>query len=231
MKKCPVCDRDMGKAYHGKKIRKKFCCKKCENFFNDHFCVMHRRGEYSNYCDKKLLKTADKFCSDKCKNEFFETGAKIFDIKECTKCFKNKAYTEYRFRSRGWKGPNGLYRQGYCRECENQRQKDKRDEDPIHRLFLLAKRRAKKDNLNFDLTESYIKSIWPKNNRCPVFDTEFKSGLSNKEKLPTIDKIIPKQGYVKNNVVIISFMANRMKSDIKDINMFKKLYEFYKNLI
>ena len=229
MKKCSVCDRQMGKAYHGKKIRKNFCCRKCEIFFKEHFCVMHRRGEYAGYCKNKLFKSVDKFCSDKCKNEFFQTGAKVFEVKECSKCFNEKPYIDYRFRGRGWKSPNGLFRQAACRNCENQKQKDKRDEDPVHRLFLLSKRRAKRDNLNFDLTKDYIKSIWPKNNKCPIFDTEFLSGIENKDKLPTIDKIIPLKGYIIGNVAIISFLANRMKSDIKDISSFKKLYDFYKN--
>ena len=229
MKKCPVCERQMGQAYHGKKIRKKFCCKKCEIFFKEHFCVMHRRGEFESYCDKILFNSAKKFCSQECKEEFYEKGNKVYEEKKCSKCFKIKGYIHYRFRGRGWKSSNGLYRQASCRDCENQRQKDKRDDNPIHRLFLLARRRAKRDNLDFNLTEDYIKSIWPKNNKCPIFDTEFLSGWENKKKLPTIDKVIPEKGYVIGNVAIISFLANQMKSDVKDIKLFNKLYEFYKN--
>ena len=37
------------------------------------------------------------------------------------------------------------------------KQKDQRKENPIHRLFLLSKRRAKNEDLEFDLTEDYIK--------------------------------------------------------------------------
>jgi hypothetical protein len=53
------------------------------------------------------------------------------------------------------------------------KQKDQRKENPIHRLFLLSKRRAKNEDLEFDLTEDYIKSIWPINNKCPIFDLAF----------------------------------------------------------
>ena len=229
MNKCPVCDRQMGKAYHGKKIRKKFCCKKCEMFFKEHFCVMHKRGDHPSYCKNRLFKTTDKFCSNECKKEFFQIRSEVFDVKECTKCFKKKSYTEFRFRGRGWKSLNGLFRQSFCRDCENQRQKDDRDKNPVHRLFLLSRRRAKRDKLDFNLTEDYIKSIWPKNNKCPIFGTEFLSGWENKKSLPTIDKIIPKKGYIIGNVVIISFLANQIKSDVKDISLFNKLYDFYKN--
>jgi hypothetical protein len=226
---CPICDRVLGIAYHGKKIRKKFCSRKCESFFKEHFCVMYRRGEFESYCNNKLFKSTEKLCSKECKEDFFEKGKKVYKEKECSKCFKTKKYPEFRFRGRGWKSPNALYRQAICRDCENQRQKDKRDENPIHRLFLLAKRRAVKDKLDFNLTEDYIESKWPKNNKCPIFDTEFKSGLKNKNVLPTIDKIVPQKGYTKGNIAIISFLANKMKSDVKDMNQFKKLYEFYKN--
>ena len=42
------------------------------------------------------------------------------------------------------------------------------------------------------------------------------------------NKMNPKKGYVKGNVVIISFRANQLKSDIEDIEIFNKLYQFYK---
>jgi hypothetical protein len=228
-KNCPICSRPLGVAYHGKKIKKKFCCRKCERYFKEHFCTMNKEGRIKNCCQKKLYKSSKKFCSDNCKNDYFNKGNKPVDLIKCTKCSNEKKFFEFRNRGIGIKDPIGLFRQSYCRSCENQTQKDKREEDPIHRLFLLAKRRAKKDNLNFNLTEDYIKSIWPKNNCCPIFDTEFSTGWKNKEQLPTIDKVVPQKGYVKDNVAIISYMANRMKSDIKDIAMFKKLYEFYKN--
>jgi hypothetical protein len=148
---------------------------------------------------------------------------------QCTKCSKTKKYFEYRNRGIGLKDPIGLFRQSYCRDCENQTQKDQSEAHPIHRLFLLSKRRAKKDNLDFDLTEDFIKSIWPQNNKCPILDTAFTFGMKSKDALPTIDKVIPQKGYTKGNIVIISFKANSIKSDVTNIELFKKLYDFYKN--
>lgn len=227
--KCPICDRNLGKAYHGKKIRRNFCCRKCENYFKEHFCVMHKSGEPKSHCSNKIFKSVEKFCSNKCKDDFFKKGKKPFEYKICSVCSIKKYYVDFRLRGRGWKSPNGVYRQSYCRVCESQALKDKRDKNPAQRLFMLARIRSKRDKLNFDLTEEYIKSIWPTNNKCPIFNTEFKSGLKNKNVLPTLDKVIPEKGYVKGNVAIISFVANRMKSDVKDVTLFKKLYDFYKN--
>lgn len=226
---CPICSRKLGVAYHGKKIRKKFCSRKCEQFFKEHFCIMYRNGEFESYCKNKIYKSIEKFCSEKCKEDFFKKGNKTYETKTCSKCSVDKNYVEFRYRDRGWKSPDGFFRQSYCRDCENQRLKDKRDEAPEHRLFLLARRRAKRDNLPFNITQEYIRSIWPKDNKCPIFKTIFKSGLINKNTLPTIDKVVPKKGYTKGNVVIISFRANYLKSDIEDVKMFKTFYDFYKN--
>ena len=228
-KPCPVCERKLGIAYHGKKIRKNFCSSKCERFFKEHFCIMHRAGEFESFCKNKISKSVKKFCSEKCKEDFFKKGNKTYETKICTKCSTKKYYVEFRFKDRGWKSPDGFFRLSYCRDCENQAQKNKRDKAPEHRLFLLAKRRAKKENLPFDITEKYIRSIWPKDNKCPIFKTTFKSGIANKYHLPTIDKVIPKKGYTQGNVAIISFRANSLKSDIEDTKMFKMMYDFYKN--
>lgn len=78
------------------------------------------------------------------------------------------------------------------------------------------------------ITEEYIKSIQPKDNKCPLLRTEFKSGMKNKDVLPSLDKVVRKKGYVKGNVQIISFRANQLKSDIDDFEIFKKLYEYCK---
>ena len=94
-----------------------------------------------------------------------------------------------------------------------------------------AKYRSNKKGLEYNIDTQYLISIWPKDNKCPILGTDFKSGLSNKYQLPTLDKIYPKKGYVKGNVAVISFRANQMKSDITDFNIFKKLYEYYKKYI
>ena len=112
--------------------------------------------------------------------------------------------------------------------CEDLVQKKKRDRKPWWRLNILAKGRAKKNNLPYNINEEDIKNIWPLDNKCPILGTEFKSGIKNKNVLPTLDKIIPSKGYVKGNIAVISFRANQIKSDVTDINVFKKLYEFYK---
>ena len=59
---------------------------------------------------------------------------------------------------------------------------------------------------------SYIKSIAPSS--CPVFNIPFvERGNGFNKWSPSIDKINPALGYVKGNIQVISFMANKMKQD------------------
>lgn len=75
-----------------------------------------------------------------------------------------------------------------------------------------ARTRAKKRGLAFDLTNEFIYSIYT--THCPVLGVELvigkKKAMPNS---PTIDRLAPSRGYVKDNVAIISHRANAIKSD------------------
>ena len=151
----------------------------------------------------------------------------------CLTCKRILYYTQYRahntkYKSHGWPDPESKRRLSRCKKCEGDHQKNKRDERPAKRLFLLAKRRAKRDRIPFDITIDYIESIWPKNNRCPVSGRVFKSGINNKWDLPTLDKVVRKKGYVKGNLAIVSFSINTLKGATDDFDIFLKMYNYFK---
>lgn len=75
-----------------------------------------------------------------------------------------------------------------------------------------AKDRAARAEIAFDLDKDFIKSITP--DACPVFNTPFIfiGGKRIRPDSPTIDRLYPERGYVKDNVVIISAKANAIKS-------------------
>ena len=78
-----------------------------------------------------------------------------------------------------------------------------------------ARRRAKAQNLPFDITVQDIKDIWPKDNICPVLGIPFTSGghkIKNYS-TPSLDRIIPSKGYVKGNIQIVSALANHIMSN------------------
>ena len=79
-----------------------------------------------------------------------------------------------------------------------------------YKMLARAKSRAKKNNLPFNIELADI--IIPE--RCPLLgikieSTEFRNSPNN----PSLDKIIPKKGYIKDNVWVISNRANTLKND------------------
>jgi hypothetical protein len=73
-----------------------------------------------------------------------------------------------------------------------------------------AKKRAQEAGVPFSLIAADI--VIP--TRCPVLDIALdRSGLRLTAASPTLDRIIPAKGYVAGNVAVISWRANKLKSD------------------
>ena len=88
-------------------------------------------------------------------------------------------------------------------------------ENRIKHTLTQAKRRALKNNVLFDIT---FEDLLPLPERCPVFNMPLNySGTGDKrgfvDNSPSIDRLIPSLGYTKGNVKIVSWRANRIKSD------------------
>jgi hypothetical protein len=87
-------------------------------------------------------------------------------------------------------------------------------ENRIRHSLGQAKRRAQKDGREFDIT---IEDLLPLPTTCPVLGIEINytgtkaRGFVNNS--PSIDRIDSSKGYIKGNVQIISWRANRIKSD------------------
>lgn len=80
---------------------------------------------------------------------------------------------------------------------------------PAAHLFYSVKGRAKRQELPFDLDKSDI--VIP--DVCPVLGILITPCAENRDNSPSVDRIIPELGYVKGNVVVISYRANRIKND------------------
>ncbi len=92
----------------------------------------------------------------------------------------------------------------------------------LYNLVSHAKRRAKDNNLPFDITWRDLEIP----DTCPLLGIPITSGNGKTcDTSPTIDRKRPELGYVKGNVWIISHKANRMKSDAT----FKEIQTFYEN--
>jgi hypothetical protein len=99
--------------------------------------------------------------------------------------------------------------------CKKSRLKYK--DDISHRLNILlqqAKIRSKKKNAEFNLTLQDLLDLYPQDGMCPVFKMpiQFNTG-EDRTNSPSIDRVDASKGYTKDNIRIISWKANRMKSN------------------
>ena len=88
-------------------------------------------------------------------------------------------------------------------------------------------------NVNFDLTEQYLREIW--NDYCPVLNIKLlsldtKLSRSKPHDSAQLDRIVPSKGYVKGNVRFISFRANRLK-DNGTLDEFKKIVKYLEEVV
>ena len=170
-------------------------------------------------------------------------------MKICTKCKTQKEESEFHKCSMN---KDGLYNN--CKSCKkeydiNYRKSDKiqnlqksdkyRDRkkeyqkfrfnsDPRLQLLISAKFRAKKNNLPFNLELEDI--IIPE--YCPILEIklerkEYGKGKSFQPNSPSLDKIDPKLGYIKGNIIVISMKANAMKYNATK----EELVNFSKNIL
>jgi hypothetical protein len=83
------------------------------------------------------------------------------------------------------------------------------EKDFIKSVLRSARIRAESLNVPFDLTLEDL--IVP--DTCPIFNTAMSWSNKITNDTPSLDRLIPEKGYVKDNVAFISMRANRIKSD------------------
>jgi len=103
---------------------------------------------------------------------------------------------------------------------ENRRKKYR--ENIEMELLHHAKNRALLKNLEFNISKEDI--VIPKN--CPIFNIPL--NFDNKDNVPTLDRINNAEGYIKGNIQVISFKANRLKNN-GTIEEFKKIICYMEN--
>lgn len=132
-----------------------------------------------------------------------------------------------------------------CKKCSSYRKKwESKNKEKIyqrkrslgaklHEMLRSARKRANNKNIDFEIDYDYIKSIYPKNGKCPYFNKKFIIGKKvSCEFSPTLDRIDCNKGYVKGNVEIISMRANYIKSNAtpKELDIIsKRLRKILKN--
>ena len=147
-----------------------------------------------------------------------------------------------------WYESSAKYRLRMCNKCmqaaklerKSRKRREKTVGSPQHLADMLhgARSRARKNNLAFSLKTQDLRDIIT--NECPILGIKFelnKQNLSwgtgenrnNWQTSPSLDRILPDKGYTKDNVVIVSLMANSIKNQASP-NQIQKVATFYKKL-
>ena len=159
-------------------------------------------------------------------------------MKQCNKCGELKTHSEFH---KDKNRKDMLY--CFCKICRIQesQQYTKKHKKEIsiymrnyreknYKIILLkeAKRRANRAMIEFNIDIEDIK--FP--DKCPVLGIPIfiKQGKGRLPNTPSIDRIDNTKGYSKDNIIIVSWRANNLKSDAS-IHELKKVYYFYKNKV
>lgn len=134
-----------------------------------------------------------------------------------------------------------------CRSCCKRRVMDNPNRNinraksyqkhPVMAMISAAKTRARDRGLDFDLKEEWI-AIPPV---CPVLGIPLffpdrianigsGTGTRHSDHSPSLDRIDPHGGYVRDNVIVVSMRANRIKNDAS-LDELRKICEFYTRLV
>ncbi len=205
-KKCKKCnqEKDCDKFYKYSDTKKfRSICKECHKTGECKKCKKQRNDldftPYSHFCNNCKASTNDIICID---------------------CGLLKTYTNFLLKRSGQRKTvcnscfykRQLNRISNCREKLNKKAREYRKKCPEQAMVNAAKKRAKKENLPFNLDRMDI--AIPE--FCPVLGIKIKMCEGKRgagDSSPTIDRINNNLGYVKGNIQVISWRANRLKND------------------
>jgi len=85
----------------------------------------------------------------------------------------------------------------------------------FRRTLSKIRQKCKKKNIPMNIDADYLISIFPENNLCPALQIDMVFGGDKKERFnsPSVDRIIPDEGYVKGNVRFVCYLANAIMND------------------
>ena len=134
---------------------------------------------------------------------------------------------------RGWQASDNSIRYSWCRPSESIRSSKSYRKSPFAQMFAATKKRSAEKNLEFDLDRQFLKDLYANMpDKCPVLGiklerAEIGSGEGQIDSSPSLDRINSKKGYTKDNVKIISSLANRIKQDAT-ADQIEKVWKYLK---
>ena len=134
-----------------------------------------------------------------------------------TRAYRAANLEKCKARDRAYNAKHAEKKREYAREHRKQNKEAlraasrvKRETRVVSSLIKHAKYSAKKRGVPFDLVESYVHVP----EFCPVLGLRLAVAAGKRNAAsPSLDRIIPAKGYVRENVRVISWRANNIKTD------------------
>lgn len=160
------------------------------------------------------LKPESEFSKDKTKADGLRS--------QCKECDKQYA-KQYHLANREKKLERSKQYYAANHDKERKRHKRYREAHPEQYLWTGAKGRAKTRGLEFNIEVSDI--VIPE--FCPVLGLKLEKGKGEQQdSSPTLDRIDSSKGYIKGNIEVISWRANRLKNDATPEEL-RKVADYY----
>lgn len=100
------------------------------------------------------------------------------------------------------------------RQYEKQKGENWRRNSPFKHACARLRQGAKERGLEFDVDHEYLESIYPADGICPVLGLEMVIGSQHRTcASPSLDRINNDVGYVRGNLVWMSWIANKIKGN------------------
>lgn len=129
----------------------------------------------------------------------------------------------YQRNHRAAKNRNNQKWQRENRETLNTAVRSWRQRNPEANMIYGARERAKKLDVAFSITINDIHIP----ETCPVFGFPLERGTGQKQdNSPSLDRIDNTKGYIPGNIVVVSWLANRLKSNAT-VDQLKAIVAFY----
>jgi hypothetical protein len=100
-------------------------------------------------------------------------------------------------------------------------------EHPERVMVKSARGRAKEHGVPFDIKAKDIRACFPKDGCCPITRQPFERGEGKcGPQSMSLDRIIPELGYVPGNIAVISHLANTIKQNCTDPEVFRRIASY-----
>ncbi len=98
---------------------------------------------------------------------------------------------------------------------------------PEKLLVKFARKRAKDNGVPFNITAEDIRYCFPADGCCPITKQPFERGNGKVgPRSMSLDRIIPELGYVPGNIAVISHLANTIKQNCTDPEVFRRIADY-----